>query len=112
MAEEAAPSAVVETLGATADVPKVPSEEERAEIAMTVRVNRVIDVFANEEAGVKTIPLDDVGSVIRACGVYLPELILVDQILPAILEDEYAVPVSLPLVFLPALVADFFIVIS
>ena len=69
-----------------------PTAAEIAEGIMIARVEKTIGYFTTEEhtPGQPMIPVDEVGHCIRACGCYVPELILVDQILPAIMEDEFA----------------------
>ena len=42
-------------------------------------------------AQVYPTPRDQVGNVVRSCGCYLPEIILMDQLMPSIQEDDYEV---------------------
>mmetsp|Transcript_69619 Transcript_69619/g.136877 ORF Transcript_69619/g.136877 Transcript_69619/m.136877 type:complete len:206 (+) Transcript_69619:25-642(+) len=79
-----------EDAAATPAAPSEPTPAEKAELAMIKRVTMTMDCFTNEEGGMPAVPVEEVGHVIRACGCFVPELVLVDQILPSIVEDEYA----------------------
>jgi len=35
--------------------------------------------------------VSQVGNCIRACGCFIPELILVDQVMPSLVEDDFSV---------------------
>ena len=50
----------------------------------------MLAAFTNDEAGVKTIDYAEVGHAVRGCGCFVPEIVLVDSILPACTEPEYA----------------------
>lgn len=59
--------------------------------ALKTRIDTVLDSFASDDGGTKIIEYEEVGHAIRGCGCYIPECVLVENILPAITEPQMKV---------------------
>ena len=77
-----------------AALPTGPTPEElqrqKDDEELRAKIDTVLESFANDDGGIKTIEYGEVGHAIRGCGCFVPEIILVEHILPAITEAEYA----------------------
>ena len=73
--------------------PKGPTPEEiakqKADEELMAKIDNVLESFCSSNGGIKTIDYGEVGHAIRACGVFIPEFMVVETELPSLTEAEF-----------------------